>query len=84
MEILRRSPDEEGAPRVAVRIPGVGSCWLGEQTDLPERIRRAFPELSEACARRAVALVEAELGQRNRRAHRGQPERPSWVWSWAQ
>ena len=82
MAVLRRTPGEDGGPRVAIKIPGVGSLYLGETANLIERIRAAYPELSEPCARRAVALIEAEIGRRNREDFRQRPERKSWVWGW--
>lgn len=82
MAILRRTAGDDGAPRVAIKIPGVGSLYLGETANLIERIRAAHPELSDTCARRAVALIEAEIARRNREDFRARPERKSWVWNW--
>jgi hypothetical protein len=82
MGILRRTPGDDGAPRVAIKIPGVGSAYLNESADLCARILRAYPDLSEACARRAVVLIEAEVARRNREDFRQRPERKSWVWGW--
>lgn len=82
MAVLRRTAGDDGAPRVAIKIPGVGSLYLGESADLRARIRAAYPDLSEACARRAVALIEAEVARRNREDFRQRPERKSWVWGW--
>ena len=82
MAILRRTAGDDGAPRVAIKIPGLGSLHIGEGSNLIERIRKAYPELSEACARRAVALIEAEITRRNREDFRQRPERKSWVWGW--
>jgi hypothetical protein len=82
MAVLRRTAGDDGAPRVAIKIPGVGSLYLGESADLRARIRAAYPDLSEACARRAVALIEAEIARRNRGDFRQRPERKSWVWGW--
>jgi hypothetical protein len=82
MAVLRRTAGDVGAPRVAIKIPGVGSCYLGEDSNLHARIQRAYPDLSEACTRRAVALIEAEIARRNREDFRQRPERKSWVWGW--
>ena len=82
MAVLRRTAGDDGAPRVAIKIPGVGSLYLGESADLRARILRAYPDLSEACARRAVSLIEAEVARRNREDFRQRPERQSWVWGW--
>ena len=82
MAVLRRTAGDDGAPRVAIKIPGVGSLYLGESANLIERIRTAYPELSETCARRAVAMIEAEIARRNREDFRQRPERKSWVWGW--
>jgi hypothetical protein len=85
LEVLRRQRDDEDGERVAIRVPGLGSCWLGEDSDLEARILRAWPELTPTCARRAIALIEAEIAERNRAAWRGRSERkPSWVWGWSQ
>ena len=83
LAVLRRTSGDDGKPRIAIKIPTLGSLYLGETADLQGRILRAYPELSEACARRAVALIEAEVGRRNREVFRGRPERKSWVWDWA-
>lgn len=82
MAVLRRTPGEDGAPRVAIKIPGLGSFYIGEDADLRARIRTAYPELSEPCARRAVAMIESEIARRNREDFRQRPERKSWVWGW--
>ena len=82
MAVLRRTAGDDGAPRVAIKIPGLGSLYLGESANLIERIRVAYPELSEPCARRAVAMIEAEIARRNREDFRQRPERKSWVWGW--
>lgn len=85
LEVLRRHHDDEDGDRVAVRVPGLGSFYLGEGSDLDDRLARAWPELTATCRRRAIDLIEAELGARNRAAWRGRAERrPSWVWSWAE
>lgn len=82
MTVLRRTPGDDGGTRLAIKIPGVGSLYLGESADLRARILRAYPDLSDACARRAVALIEAEVARRNREDFRQRPERKSWVWGW--
>ena len=82
MAVLRRTPGDDGGNRLVIKIAGLGSLYVGENADLRARILRAYPDLSEACARRAVALIEAEIARRNREDFRQRPERKSWVWGW--
>ena len=82
MAVLRRTAGDDGEPRVAIQIAALGSFYVGESADLRARIRKAYPELSDTCARRAVAMIEAEIARRNREDFRQRPERKSWVWGW--
>lgn len=74
---------EDEAPRVLVKVTGLGAFYWEGLKPTAERISRAFPNLPAPTCRKAARLVADAVASRNRGDFRRKPRpRNRWVWGW--
>jgi hypothetical protein len=63
---FRPSRDPDGADRVLVRMPTVGSFAFDGTTEAADRIAAAWPEITPSQARQAAQMLAGEVAMRSR------------------
>jgi hypothetical protein len=75
-----RSPNDD-VQRIMVVCHALGHAFIFDQDVAADRIRKAFPNLTDEAVARGVRLLEKRVRPVHRAAVRG-PVRPSWVTGW--
>lgn len=79
--VAERGTDDEGNPRLMVRVSGLGAWHWEGINPAAERIAR-HTELPLATCRKAARILADVLARRNHARAMGKPHRKTWVNSW--